>query len=245
VNRTVVLHLLEKRGHAAVAVENGREAVLAVQRETFDVVLMDVQMPEMDGIAATVAIRAAERTNGRHIPIVAMTAHAMKGDRERCLEAGMDAYVSKPLQPAEVFATIESLAGGEADTRPTASPERAAHPRVLNRAALRSHAEDDADLILRLIEIFSEDSRKMLEAIRDGIAGRTPDDVMHAAHRLKGSLSTLGAEAAAELAHRLERLGTDGDLAGAEDALARLQDELGLLDVELATVREDALARSS
>jgi CheY-like chemotaxis protein len=246
VNRTVVLHLLEKRGHAVVAVENGHEAVRAVERGSFDVVLMDVQMPEMDGIAATVAIRAAERASGRHIPIVAMTAHAMKGDRERCLEAGMDAYVSKPLQPAEVFATIESVAGGSVDARPRASTGRAAAAgRVLNQAALRSHAEDDADLILRLIEIFAEDSKRMLEAIRDGIVGRTPNDVMHAAHRLKGSLSTLGAETAAELAHLLERLGTDGNLAGAEDALARLQDEIGRLDVELATVREDALARRS
>ena len=101
----------------------------------------------------------------------------------------------------------------------------------------------DADLILRLIEIFAEDSRKMLAALRDGIAGRTPDDVMHAAHRLKGSLATLGAETAADLAHRLERLGADGNLAGAEDTLARLQNELGLLDVELATLRDDALAR--
>src|SRR6185436_10915911 len=99
--------LLAKRGHAVVLVENGRAAVEAVQQQRFDLVLMDVQMPEMDGFAATAAIRSGERTTGDHIPIIAMTAHAMKGDREQCLSAGMDGYISKPFRARELFDAIE------------------------------------------------------------------------------------------------------------------------------------------
>ena len=101
VNQLVIRRLLEKRGHAVSLVVNGQEAVQAVGRETFDLVLMDVQMPEMDGLEATAAIRLAERGNGRHQRIVAMTAHALKDDAARCLAAGMDGYLSKPIQLEE------------------------------------------------------------------------------------------------------------------------------------------------
>jgi PAS domain S-box-containing protein len=109
VNQRLATRLLERAGHAVVVVGNGAQAVAAAEREPFDVVLMDVQMPEMDGLEATAAIRARERDGGGHQPIIAMTAHAMKGDRERCLEAGMDGYVSKPIQPAELWAEVESV----------------------------------------------------------------------------------------------------------------------------------------
>ncbi len=107
VNQRLVARILEKRGHTAVVANNGREAINALERQEFDVVLMDVQMPEMDGFEATAAIREKEKASGRHLPIIAMTAHAMKGDRERCLEAGMDGYVSKPVHPGELFKAIE------------------------------------------------------------------------------------------------------------------------------------------
>ncbi|TMA67175.1 MAG: response regulator [Deltaproteobacteria bacterium] len=109
VNRKVAVRLLEKRGHTVVAVEDGRQALRALDGERFDIALMDVQMPEMDGFEATAAVRARERVEGGHLPIVALTAYAMKGDRERCLEAGMDAYVAKPVNADELFATLERL----------------------------------------------------------------------------------------------------------------------------------------
>ncbi|TMA38537.1 MAG: response regulator [Deltaproteobacteria bacterium] len=112
VNRKVAVRLLEKRGHTVVAVEDGGQALRALDGERFDVVLMDVQMPEMNGFEATAAIRARERVEGGHLPIVALTAHAMKGDRERCLDAGMDAYVAKPVNAEELFATLERLGAG-------------------------------------------------------------------------------------------------------------------------------------
>jgi signal transduction histidine kinase/CheY-like chemotaxis protein len=109
VNQTLALRLLEKRGYSVVVAGNGREAVEAFEKNRFDVVLMDIQMPEMDGFEATAAIRAKEKLTGRHVPIIAMTAHALIGDQERCISAGMDGYISKPIRTSEMFATIESL----------------------------------------------------------------------------------------------------------------------------------------
>jgi CheY-like chemotaxis protein len=109
VNQKLAVRLLEKQGHVVEVASNGREAVSAVERETFDLVLMDIQMPEMDGISATVAIREKERETGNHLPIIAVTAHAMKGDKERCLEAGMDDYITKPIRVPELLAAIEQI----------------------------------------------------------------------------------------------------------------------------------------
>jgi len=120
VNRLLVTSLLRKRGHTIVTAVNGREAVAAVTEDVFDIVLMDVQMPEMDGLEATAAIRKLEAVTGTHVPIIALTAHAMKGDREICLGAGMDEYLSKPINPKQLFALIESLTGVPASTTPDA-----------------------------------------------------------------------------------------------------------------------------
>jgi CheY-like chemotaxis protein len=116
VNRLLVTALLGKRGYTIVTVVNGREAVAAVTEDVFDIVLMDVQMPEMDGLEATAAIRKLEMVTGTHVPIIALTAHAMKGDREICVAAGMDEYLSKPINPKQLFALIESLTGVAAST---------------------------------------------------------------------------------------------------------------------------------
>jgi CheY-like chemotaxis protein len=108
VNQRLATRLLEKAGHSVVVASNGREAVAALEEELYDVVLMDVEMPIMSGLEATATIRKSEMLNGRHIPIIAMTAHAMKGDRERYLAAGMDGYVSKPIQPKELYDALEN-----------------------------------------------------------------------------------------------------------------------------------------
>jgi CheY-like chemotaxis protein len=109
VNQQLVVRLLEKRGHRVGVADNGRAALCALEERDFDLVLMDVQMPEMDGFEATMALREREAQSGRHVPVVAMTAHAMKGDEERCLVAGMDGYVSKPIRPDMLFETIAAV----------------------------------------------------------------------------------------------------------------------------------------
>jgi CheY-like chemotaxis protein len=108
VNQRLATRLLEKRGHFVVLAANGREAVTAFEKESFDLVLMDLQMPEMDGFEATAAIRAKEKSTGKHLPIVALTAHAMKGDREKCLASGMDGYLTEPIRPQELDEVLES-----------------------------------------------------------------------------------------------------------------------------------------
>jgi CheY-like chemotaxis protein len=123
INQTLALRLLQKRGYVVAVAGNGREALAALEKEDFEVVLMDVQMPEMDGFEATAAIRERERSSGRHTPIIAMTAHALKGDKERCLSAGMDAYTSKPIRPEELFATIEKALGKSEESGAAVMPE--------------------------------------------------------------------------------------------------------------------------
>jgi CheY-like chemotaxis protein len=114
INQEVAVGLLELRGHQVTTADNGRLAIAALEKQSFDVVLMDLEMPEMDGLAATAAIRLAEQDTNRRIPIIAMTAHAIKGFREQCLAAGMDGYVSKPIQPAELFAAVENAVASSA-----------------------------------------------------------------------------------------------------------------------------------
>src|SRR5438093_760780 len=235
VNRKVAVRLLQKRGHTVVAVEDGRQAVRALDRERFDVVVMDVQMPEMDGYEVTAAVRARERVQGGHLPIVALTAHAMKGDRERCLEAGMDAYVSKPVDAEELFATLERVAPGDRPPSVTAPP-RAANGDILDRAALLERTDHDPELLLDILNTFREDSAKLLAEIRSALARREARALARPAHTLKGALATLAARAAAEAARRLESVGRADDLGSAEEACAALERELQRLEPELAAV---------
>jgi CheY-like chemotaxis protein len=136
VNRTLATHLLEKRGHSLVVAENGREALAAFETQSFDVILMDVQMPEMGGLEATRAIREREKTTGAHVPVMAMTAHALKGDRERCLAAGMDAYISKPIQPEELFAAVENPTSPAAGAQHPTDEEARGEPGVTQASLL-------------------------------------------------------------------------------------------------------------
>jgi CheY-like chemotaxis protein/HPt (histidine-containing phosphotransfer) domain-containing protein len=236
VNRTFVVHLLKQRGHSVVAVEHGGEAVAALEREKFDLILMDVQMPEMDGFEATAVIRERERTAGGRIPIVAMTAHAMKGDRERCLEAGMDAYVSKPIEIEELFRAIESV-GAEPEQRDEPCPVPAGSLPALDPEKLREQTGEDPQLILSMVQLHAKDTVRVLGELRDGIARRDAPTVERAAHRLKSSLGTLTAVAAAQAAERLECCGREGNIAGAALALPELQQELDRLEPELDALR--------
>ena len=142
-DRALATAILKKAGHSLTHAANGREAVEMASAETFDLIFMDVQMPEMDGFEATGQIRANERVTGRHTPIVAMTAHAMAGDRERCLAAGMDGYLSKPLQKAALIAILDGVSQSGVFTVSTAK-----FPGLLNEAAQIRTAVDEFDLVL-------------------------------------------------------------------------------------------------
>ena len=206
INRALATALLETRGHSLVQAANGREAVAAAARETFDLICMDVQMPEMDGLEATQRIRDYEAPLGRHTPVVAMTAHAMAGDRERCLAAGMDDYLSKPLQRAELSAMLGRIAAGH--TRPAAEgAPNGAKTRALpifSREKLLAELDGDEGLLRRLIALFRENTPRLLDDIRSSIAQRGSGELARSAHALLGSLGAFGAQDARRLTQQLE-----------------------------------------
>ena len=233
INQQVAVRLLEERGHSVVVVNNGRAAVEQVAAQPFDVVLMDVQMPEMDGLEATAAIRRAEAQTGEHVPIVAMTAHAMKGDRDRFLAAGMDGYVAKPVRPHELYAAVE---GGGPDAE--AGLLAPADVSFEWDAALERVGGDEA-MLRDLAEMFFAECPKLIQQIHEHIAGADGPELRRAAHTLKGSAHVFGAAAAAEAAHRLEEIGREEAFADAEEALALLEDEVARL---LPALRERVAA---
>jgi CheY-like chemotaxis protein/HPt (histidine-containing phosphotransfer) domain-containing protein len=245
VNQRLAVGLLEKHGHTVVVAGHGREAIATLQSQTFDVVLMDVQMPEMDGFEATAAIRHQERRTGSHIPIIAMTAHAMKGDRERCLAAGMDGYVSKPIRASQLFQVIESmLPPGEETTAPPESSS--ADESVVNWSEALEGTEGDHELLLSMTEAFLEESPQLLATIRDTIAKNATAELQTAAHALKSTLCFFGAVTASDAAATLEGMGRKGNLEGAEETLMSLQREVTRLISVLADyVRQGNAADSS
>jgi two-component system, sensor histidine kinase and response regulator len=222
INRELTVRILSKRGHTVTAVENGKLAVEAAEAQNFDVVLMDVQMPEMDGFEATAMIRRNEQANGRHLPIIAMTAHAMKGDRESCLAAGMDGYISKPIRAQELLEVTESFAG---TSRPTPSVDDQVDS-VLDRETALERVDGDATLLADLAKLFCDQSPRMLSNIQDAITRKDADELRRAAHLLKGSVSTFAAQAAIEATLKLERIARSGELMAAADAYAVLAAEI-------------------
>jgi PAS domain S-box-containing protein len=218
-NQMLVAALLKQKGHDVTIVGDGRQAVDRATSGAFDVILMDVQMPEMSGLEATSAIREHERTTGRHTPIVALTARAMAGDREQCLEAGMDAYVSKPLRPDELFSAMDALVA----ERPGPAVARApSESDTVDRDALLAGFGGRADLLADVIQVFLEDAPAILTRLDGALREGNASDVASAAHALKGAVGLFSEGAAYEHARRLEQLAQHNDL----DAGAAVRDEL-------------------
>ena len=221
VNQKLAVYLLEKWGHQVTVANNGREAVAWVRAEKFDLVLMDVQMPEMDGLEATAAIRRMEQGEGRRLPVVAMTAHAMVGDRERCLESGMDDYLSKPIRARELLAVIEQvIAGGQkpGDGKHDDGP--------VDWAAALDRLQGDRELLEELVGVIRQEAPSLLAAVREAVERNDAPALKLSAHTLKGSLGNFAAAAAVEAAKRLELMAKQGDLSDAPQALAALEREL-------------------
>jgi signal transduction histidine kinase/DNA-binding response OmpR family regulator/tetratricopeptide (TPR) repeat protein len=228
VNQRVACEFLERCGHEVVVANNGREAVEAVDRDAFDLVLMDVQMPEMDGFEATRAIRQKEDSTGHHIPIVAMTAGAFKDDRERCLNAGMDAYLSKPIRPTALYEVIDAIAvpsDADQDSGPADS--------IMDWNVALDQIGGSEALLRELMELFVEESGKLMPALRQAIEQPNRAEVRRLAHTIKGAATHFAAPSVVAAALRLETMGRDGHLAGAEEAYAQLQREVEQLNQAL------------
>ncbi len=234
-NQKMSVALIQKLGCSATVACDGAEALAALGRESFDAVLMDVQMPGMDGIEATGRIRAGEAGTGRRLPIIALTAHALKGDRERCLEAGMDAYLSKPVSFRDLYLVLAKLAD-----RITARPSVAASEEtsrtmndpaspVYDREVALTRVGGDEELLQELTEVFLTDSPKWLADLHRAAAAGNAVDLRRAAHTIKGAVGYFGADEAGAAADRLQELGRAGDVPAAvafahqlEQALERL-----------------------
>ena len=245
VNQKLIVRMLEKQGHTVDVAGNGIEVLDKLESgRTYDVILMDVQMPEMDGYEATAAVRALEKHSGRHTPIVAMTAHAMKGDRERCIAAGMDDYVPKPITPGELFTAIERVRtasqsmpithGGDEDAAAVAAD----HP-VFDKEKFLRQILDDWDILAEVVDLFVEQSPARLSALRAAVAGQDCVALSEAAHALKGSARNFYAEPAAQSAAHLEQLGRAGRLDGASEWIATLEMELERLSAALVALKND------
>jgi CheY-like chemotaxis protein len=220
VNQMVAVRILEKQGHAVVVVDDGQAALTALAQAAFDLVLMDIQMPVLDGLEATAAIRAQEKTQGTHVPIIAMTAHAMRGDRERCLAAGMDGYICKPIKADDLSTAIETLLYN------APPPETPGVEPPLNLLAALSNVDGDKALLVDMVEAFLMDSPEQLLELRDAIGNGDAEYTAQVAHSLKGALSYLGVQTAYALASQLETMSRRGELDGASYVLQHLEQEL-------------------
>ena len=246
VNRTLVTHLLAKRGHHVVEAQSGKEAVAVIEHAlggVFDLVFMDVQMPDMDGFETTAAIRGHEKLSGGHVPIIAVTAYAMKGDRERCLSAGMDGYLSKPVQLRELRQLLrrfegepcveaglaspheELYAASDAQEATGSQPLGGEHEPVV-RSALLDRLGGDVQLMSELIEIHLSQCPGLLAAARRAFEENNGPELARLTHTLKGSAGNLLALEAAEIAGRLEAFAEQGDFERARETMAALEREM-------------------
>jgi PAS domain S-box-containing protein len=227
VNRMLMIGLLEKGGHKVSVAQNGKEALAVWEAGPADVILMDVQMPEMDGLEATRRIRRREATAGGHIPIVALTAHAMIGDRERCLDAGMDGYLAKPIVTSELFSTLIEVIQA---TRPNtgAVPAEPSEP-VVDLAAMAAEFDGDDGLMREVINLFLEHAPVAVSEAREALAAEDWDALKRTAHSLAGSTGHFHARHTVAAASRLERVAAKADLAEADIALGSLECEMNRL----------------
>jgi len=234
VNQKFVHRVLEKMGQIPVTAGSGKEALERFKTDHFDLIFMDVQMPEMDGLSTTAAIREIEKSVGGHTPIFAMTAHALKGDRERCLSAGMDGYVSKPTTVTDIEKVVRGVL---AKAQPEAQPRVNVEPSgsvLWDRAAALNRVGGDEALLQELITVFFQEYPTLADRLTEGLSRGDLASLLEPAHTLKGSLGYLGVPDAARLAQEIE------DASRAEDT-ARVAD---LVDNFMARVKvmQEALA---
>jgi CheY-like chemotaxis protein len=237
INQKLVMGILSERGHSFAIAGNGAEALQLLERQSFDVILMDGQMPEMDGYQATREIRRREQSTGKHIRIIAVTAHAMKQDRDMCLAAGMDDYVSKPVDPDEL---LERLEGGHENSIPrfpehaTAGIEKPTASKAFDLDSALKRARGKHALLKQLAEVFLQELPNALAEIHTAIAANDASWLERSAHRLKGAAINLSAEPVAHAAGKLEQFGRNKEF----DQVREYVHDLQARALELAAALE-------
>jgi two-component system sensor histidine kinase/response regulator len=235
INQRVALYLLQKQNYTTTVVSNGREALQAFEREPFDLVLMDIQMPEMDGFEATRSIRAAESVSGGHLPIIAMTAHAMKGDRERCLAAGMDDYVTKPIQAPELLRAIQN-AIGQPDPKNEAAKSVLPTKNFINRKAVLAGIDGDVVLLQEIVRMFLEYAPRRHDEIRQAIECGDFAALRRTTHAFKGVIGYLDSGPVSNAINQLDQLAVRADATGLPAALSEFERHLEALTVAAAAM---------
>ncbi len=231
VNQLVAVGMLESAGHTASVVENGKQALAALERESFDLLLIDLQMPELDGFEATAAIRKKERTSGRHLAIVAVTAHAMRADAERCFAAGADGFLTKPIDGPRLFDAIKAAMQGKRARSGVAAAGSSGE--AVDAERLLARVGGDGKALAGLISVFLADYPKLLSGIRQAVERHDPPELRAAAHKLKGAVANFAAPAATEAAHLLQELGEAEMPIQAAAALASLEAGMARVDTAL------------
>jgi signal transduction histidine kinase/DNA-binding response OmpR family regulator/HPt (histidine-containing phosphotransfer) domain-containing protein len=242
INRQLVIKLLGKYGHVVTVATNGAEAVDFTRNSGFDVVLMDVQMPAMDGYEATAAIRKDEESAGRHLPIVAMTAHVMEGDRQKCLAAGMDGFIPKPVNLAALIQVIDSL-GGASDAIEAPVEDLNSIQPPMDVAAALERVGGDFDLLTEIAALFLEQAPESLAAIQNAVKAGDGRQIQRECHRLRGSIGNFAARSAYDAALRLEGLSQEGNLSETPAACATLEYEMGRLVSAMAAMTDGKESR--
>ena len=235
VNQKLAVRLLEKRGHHVTVVCNGREALSALEKGCFDLVLMDVQMPDMDGLDATRLLREKEKESEHRQPVIAMTALVMKGDRERCIEAGMDGYLSKPIRPQELDEVLDKYLTRDREGSSGAESDVPIEPSVV-AADLLERIDGDLSLLSELLELFRADYLGQIRALREAIENRDAATLQRVGHALKGALGNLSAPIASRIAGELESMGKSGETTLAESKVKDLGDEAGRVILALESL---------
>jgi len=238
-NRDMLSRRLTKKGHEVSIAVDGQEGVDMARSEKPEIILLDMSLPVMDGWEAARTLKADDATWA--IPIIALTAHAMEGDRERCLEAGMDDYVSKPISASKLFQAIDTLVPPEPEEEvpmpASAGPAADGNKSVsLNADGLIRSFENDQELFQELVEIFLNDSPQMLNTLRDSLKSTDAKTFKRTAHSLKGMLRNFQAESAAETAFELEQIGEQGKLDDADDIVDSLAGQLDDVSQKLKEV---------
>jgi CheY-like chemotaxis protein/HPt (histidine-containing phosphotransfer) domain-containing protein len=232
-SQKLAYYVLRKGGHEVVTADNGVAALEFYEKRRFDLILMDVRMPRMDGLQTTMAIRERERHSGRHIPIIALTANAMAGDREACMQAGMDECLIKPIQPAALIASIARLSSATPATlRPAYGPRA-----VLDQLALLERLGGDRELLEAMTSVFFRDCERIMSQSRHALAHADSQGLADLLHTLCGMFRNLSADAALAATLKLQELDVRNDPAGAQACFSVLETEVRLLNQKLAGLR--------
>jgi CheY-like chemotaxis protein len=226
VNQKFILALLEKQGHLVQVAGNGQIALNILKENQFDLILMDLQMPLMDGLEATKHIREKEKSSSEHIPIIAMTAHALKGDKDRCLNAGMDDYIAKPIKTDELFVKIRRFASDIKIEKPKKKPRKISCDFDLDMSTITSNFDGDSELFKEIFEMFQKAYPDQIETLRRMILKNNSEAVEKIAHRLAGSVSNFNISVIKNTALKLEKMGREKRLQGAEKELSRLEAQI-------------------